>query len=125
MEAPAASEKAIELEGVGRDYGERPALREVSISLPAGSTLAVLGPNGAGKSTLLRVLAGLLAPHAGNVRVLGRQFPRETWQVRGRIGYLGEAPLLYRELSARENLGYYAGLHRVQERRVGELLERV
>ena len=116
---------AIVLDGMGRDYGERPALRDVTLSLAAGATLAVLGPNGAGKSTLLRVLATLLRPHAGRARVLGRELPGEGWAVRGRVGFLGHEPLLYRDLSGRENLRYHARLHGAGERRVTELLEGV
>ena len=97
----------------------------MSVSVPAGSTLVVLGPNGAGKTTLLRILATLLRPHAGTVRVLGRELPREGWAVRGRIGLLGHDPMLYRDLSARENLRYHARLHSVAEGRIEELLERV
>ena len=73
----------------------------------------VFGPNGAGKSTLLRVLATLLRPHAGTARVLGHALPDEGWAVRGRIGLLGHAPLLYRDLSGRENLAFHARLHGV------------
>jgi ABC-type multidrug transport system ATPase subunit len=121
----AAEKAAIELDGVGRAYGERVALRDVSLSLPAGATLGVFGPNGAGKSTLLAILATLARPHWGVARVLGRQLPREGWAVRGRIGFIGHEPLLYRQLSGRENLRYHARLHGVDERRVEELLERV
>ena len=103
----------IELDGLERRYGERVALAGVSLTLPRGATLAVLGPNGAGKSTLLRVLATLLRPHAGTVRVLGEELPGGAWRVRGRIGYLGHEPLLYRDLSARENLTLHARLHGV------------
>ena len=106
---------AIELTGLERHYGERVALADVSLTLDPGATLLVLGPNGAGKSTLLRVLATLLRPHAGSVRVLGRDLPREGWAVRGRIGYVGHDPLLYRDLSARENLLLHARLHGVAE----------
>jgi heme exporter protein A len=116
---------AIELEGLERRYGERVALSGVSLTLPRGATLAVLGPNGAGKSTLLRVLATLLRPHAGSVRVLGEALPADAWRVRARIGYLGHEALLYRDLSARENLTLHARLHRVDEARVGELLDAV
>jgi heme exporter protein A len=116
---------AIELEGLVRRYGDRPALDGVTLALPAGATLVVFGPNGAGKSTLLRVLATLLRPHAGSVRVLGHQLPREGWAVRGRLGLLGHDPLLYRDLSARENLRFHARLHDVPGARVGELLEAV
>ena len=114
---------AIELEGAGRAYGERVALDGVSLRLDAGATLVVFGPNGAGKSTLLRVLATLLRPHAGTVRVLGKELPKQAWEVRGRVGFLGHEPLLYRELSGRENLRFHARLHGVDEARIAELLE--
>jgi heme exporter protein A len=116
---------AIEVEGLARHYGEREALSDVSLSLPAGKTLVVFGPNGAGKTTLLRVLATLLRPHDGAVRVLGRSLPDEAWAVRGKVGLLGHEPLLYRELTARENLRFHARLHDVGQQRVGELLELV
>ena len=116
---------AIELEALSRDYGERTALADVSVALEEGETLAVLGPNGAGKTTLLRILATLLRPHRGVARVLGRELPREGWTVRGRIGFLGHDPLLYRDLTARENLLYHARLHDVGEQRVEEVLEQV
>lgn len=113
---------ALELEGLTRRYGEREALAGVSLSLRAGQTLVVLGPNGAGKTTLLRVLATLLRPHAGEVRVLGSPLPGASWAVRGRIGLLSHEPLLYRELSSRENLRFHARLHGVGFARVEELL---
>ncbi|MGI8511872.1 MAG: ATP-binding cassette domain-containing protein [Solirubrobacteraceae bacterium] len=116
---------AIELEGIGRAYGERIALRDVTLTLPAGRTLVFFGPNGAGKSTLLRLLATLLRPHAGRAALFGRELPRDSWAIRGRIGLLGHDPLLYRDLSARENLRYYGRLYGVAEGRVGELLEEV
>ena len=87
--------------------------------MPEGETLAVLGANGAGKTTLLRVLAALLRPHGGTARVLGAALPGEAWKVRGRVGYLGHEPLLYRDLSARENLAYHARLHGVDPRAGG------
>jgi heme exporter protein A len=120
-----AREGALEVEGLARHYGEREALSGVSLSLQRGSTLVVFGPNGAGKTTLLRVLAALLRPHAGSVRVLGSALPGEAWAVRGRLGLLGHEPLLYRQLTARENLRYHARLHGVDDRRVEELLELV
>ena len=113
---------AIELDGLERRYGERVALTGVTVSLPEGRTLAVLGANGAGKTTLLRVLAGLLRPQGGTARVLGAELPSEAWRVHGRVGYLAHEPLLYRELSGRENLRYHARLHRVDGSRVEELL---
>jgi heme exporter protein A len=120
----AVDEPAVELHDLGRDYGERAALYGVTVTVPAGATLAVFGPNGAGKSTLLRVLATLLRPHRGSVRVLGRALPGEGWAVRGRVGLLGHEPLLYRDLTGRENLRYQARLFGVDGARVEELLDR-
>ena len=120
-----AAAPAIELEGLTRRYGERVALRDVTLSLPAGATLVVFGPNGAGKSTLLRVLSTLLRPHSGTARVLGRPLPEEGWAIRGRLGLLGHAPLLYRDLTGRENLAFHARLHDVALARADALLDQV
>ena len=116
---------AIECSDLGRSYGERVALQDLTLSLEEGRTLVVFGPNGAGKSTLLRVLATLLRPHAGTARVLGRELPGDGWAVRGRIGFVGHEPLLYRELTGRENLRHTARLFGVDGGRPEELLERV
>jgi heme exporter protein A len=113
---------AIELERLERRYGERVALGGVSVRLEEGQTLAVLGSNGAGKTTLLRVLAGLLRPHAGSARVLGAALPDERWRLPSQVGYLGHEPLLYRELTGRENLRYHADLHGVPHSRIDDLL---
>ena len=119
---PSTATAAIELAAASRLYGERVALDRVSLSVPEGRTLVVFGPNGAGKSTLLRILATLLRPHAGTVRVLGHELPREAHAVRGRVGFLGHEPLLYRELTGRENLRFHARLHGVAPSRIDELL---
>ncbi|HEV3046982.1 MAG TPA: heme ABC exporter ATP-binding protein CcmA [Solirubrobacteraceae bacterium] len=113
---------ALEVEGLTRLFGEREALSDVAFTLERGQTLVVFGPNGAGKTTLLRVLATLLRPHAGSVRVLDSELPGQGWQVRGRLGVLTHEPLLYRELTARENLRFHARLHGVAEPRVEEVL---
>jgi len=132
VERPAASasaQPAIELTGLRRDFGDRTGLGPVSARLEPGESMAVLGPNGSGKSTLLRVLAGLLRPSDGRVSVLGCALPKETHRLRGRVGYLGHQPLLYRDLSARENLDLAAALHRIDpsaaSRRREELLDAV
>ena len=78
----------------------------------------MLGPNGAGKTTLLR-------PSRGTLEVLGAALPDEAYKVRGRIGFVAHEPLLYRELSAVENLEYYCGLYGVEQARAGELLDAV
>ena len=116
---------AIELRGVARRFGERTALREVSVRVPRGATLAVLGRNGAGKSTLLRILATLLRPHGGDVEVLGEPLPSRAFAVRPKVGLLGHEPLLYRDLTGRENLRYHARLHGQPEDRADSLLQAV
>jgi heme exporter protein A len=103
--------QAIELHGLRHEFGERTALEGVDLTLAIGETLVVVGSNGAGKTTLLRILATLLRPTAGSVEVMGCPLPREAWRLRGRIGYLGHEPLLYRDLTGRENLRFQARLH--------------
>jgi heme exporter protein A len=124
-----ALDPAIELTGLRREFGERTALDGVDLRLERGQSLAVLGPNGSGKSTLLRILAGLLRPSGGEVAVLGCSLPKETHGLRGRIGYLGHDPLLYRDLSPRENLELVAALQGIDpevcDPRVDALLEAV
>jgi ABC-type multidrug transport system ATPase subunit len=127
--ATTVSQPAIELRGLRRDFGDRTALAGISARVEPGESLAVLGPNGSGKSTLLRILAGLLRPSGGEASVLGCALPKETQRLRGRVGYLGHAPLLYRDLSPRENLGLVAALHGLDpaasESRIEGLLEAV
>jgi ABC-type multidrug transport system ATPase subunit len=103
--------------GLEKRFGEKDVLRGIDLDLPRGGFLLVTGRNGSGKSTLLRLFAGLLAPTGGELTVeLGREA----------IGYLGHDPLVYRELTAIENLELYGRLYRVPERRerIGMLLER-
>ena len=103
----AAPQPAIALHRVSQLFGSFVALRDVSLKLPAGSSVMLLGPNGAGKSTLLKLLAGLADPAYGEVRVFG-QPPR---QLRGRIAYMSHSTMLYDDLTAPENLDYLLGLH--------------
>jgi heme exporter protein A len=119
------NELVVKAEGLSRRYGERLALDDVSFTLAAGQTLAVFGANGAGKTTLLRVLATLLRPHGGETTVFGRALPRDAWAVRGRIGVVGHDPLIYRDLTARENLTFIARLYGVPLARVEDSLKLV
>ncbi|HEX3255666.1 MAG TPA: ATP-binding cassette domain-containing protein [Gaiellaceae bacterium] len=107
----------ISARGLGRRFGAKRVIRDLDLDVPAGGFLVVTGPNGSGKSTLLALLAGLLAPTEGELQVdLGRE----------RIGYLAHETLVYRELTALENLDLYGRLYHVPERRetTGALLER-
>jgi heme ABC exporter ATP-binding subunit CcmA len=96
------------LDQVSKLFGSFAALRQVSLDLEPGRCYVLIGENGAGKSTLLRILAGLLRPTMGSVRVFGDLEPA---QARERIGYMSHAPMLYDELSAPENLRYFASLY--------------
>ncbi len=104
----ATSTIAAELHAVSRIFGTFAALRNVSVGFATGSCTVILGENGAGKSTLLRVLAGLISPTRGTVSIFGSS-PQKN---RGRIAYMSHAPMLYEELTALENLNYFASLHR-------------
>jgi heme ABC exporter ATP-binding subunit CcmA len=102
---------SVTLAAVSRHFGRRRALSQVSLSVRAGDVLGLLGPNGAGKSTLIGVLATLVAPTSGEVRYgaqASRHFPPA---LRGRIGLLAHELHLYPELSARENLSFFAKLY--------------
>jgi ABC-type multidrug transport system ATPase subunit len=107
----------IEARNIGRRFGEKRVLHGVDLVLPRGGFAVVTGPNGAGKTTLLRICAGLAVPTEGELRIVAG---------RAEIGYLGHEPLVYRELTALENLDLYGRLYRVPERRerIGMLLER-
>ena len=107
----------IRARGIEKRYGRRRALASVDIELARGGALVVTGPNGSGKTTLLRLLAGLAVPTKGALEVAVD---------RSRVGLLGHEPLVYRELTALENLELYGRLYRVPERRerAGMLLER-
>jgi heme ABC exporter ATP-binding subunit CcmA len=102
---------------LGRRYGEKRVLRGIDLELPSGGFLVVTGPNGSGKTTLLRICAGLAQPTEGTIE---RSFER------AQVGYLGHEPLVYRELTALENLELYGRLYQIVERRerIGMLLER-
>jgi heme ABC exporter ATP-binding subunit CcmA len=96
------------LDQVSKLFGSFAALRQLSVDFEPGRCYVVIGENGAGKSTLLRILAGLLRPSFGRVTVFGSHEPHEA---RERIGYMSHAPMLYDELTAEENLRYFASLY--------------
>jgi len=113
----AVSREVIRARGLGKRYGDKRVLEGLDLDLERGGFLLVTGPNGSGKTTLLRLCAGLATPTAGSLDI---NAPREA------IGFAGHDPLVYRELTAIENLDLYGRLYRVSERRerIGMLLER-
>ncbi len=108
-----------------KSYGLRRVLDRVDIDLAEGECIALAGPNGAGKSTLLRMLATLLSPESGDLRVLQEDLPTGAPRIRGRIGFLGHDPGVYLDLTPLQNLELFADLYGVPDRvhRVEELLE--
>jgi ABC-type multidrug transport system ATPase subunit len=103
-----ASSFSASLDQVSKLFGSFAALRQVSVNLEPGRCYVLIGENGAGKSTLLRILAGLLRPSFGTVKVFGDLDPHDA---RDRIGYMSHAPMLYDELTAQENLAYFSKLY--------------
>ncbi len=123
--AATVTKEALRFAGLGRNYGERPALRDVTFSVDENSTVAVLGSNGAGKTTLLRIACGLLSPSSGDATVLGHDLPKENWALRGKVGLLSHQPMLYAALTVRENLAHQSRLLKVDKSRAGELIDLV
>jgi ABC-2 type transport system ATP-binding protein len=106
----------IQAKRLTRRFGSQVAVEDVSFEVGAAEIVALLGPNGAGKTTTLRMLAGLLAPTSGAITIDGVQLTRRTGAViRGKIGFLPEAPGLWERLTVRENLVVYAGLYGLHE----------
>jgi ABC-2 type transport system ATP-binding protein len=110
----------------GKGAARRDALKNVSLQIPAGSMTALIGPDGAGKTTLLRLLAGILTPGAGEIRVLDHPLPKEALALQGQIGYMPQRFGLYEDLTVEENLDLFASLHgiprKMRESRFAELL---
>jgi len=118
---------ALEVEGLSRIFGVRKALDRVDFELPAGAFLSIFGPNGAGKTTLLRTLTTLQNPSSGTAKVLGLDVVKDAVELRNRIGLISHNPLLYPDLSAEENLLFFADMYGVDDPagRVRELLDSV
>jgi heme exporter protein A len=114
---------ALDARGICRDFGGHLVLRDVDLSLIAGETVVLLGPNGAGKSTLLRILALLLRPRAGEIRIEGRDVHAARVEALRQVGYLGHESACYPDLTPRENLAFYAELYGIDDAtRIDELL---
>ena len=119
----------IEVENLTKVYGLLPALKSIDFSIARGEFTALLGPNGSGKSTLLRLMCGLSRPTQGRLRIGGWVMPREAMAVRAQIGMVSHKPLLYQNLSASENLRFFAKLYHIgaaeREPRIQNLLHQL
>ncbi|PKQ21056.1 MAG: ABC transporter ATP-binding protein [Actinobacteria bacterium HGW-Actinobacteria-6] len=120
----ARSDNTVEVRGLTRAFGVRKALNDVSFDLPGGAFLSIFGPNGAGKTTLVKVLTTLLNPSSGTARVCGFDVVTEAVELRHRIGLISHNPLLYQDLTAEENLLFFAEMYGLDDpkARVRELL---
>lgn len=115
---------SIIAEGLGRQFGDRWAVRDLSLQIELGEVFGLLGPNGAGKTTTMRMLAGLIAPTAGRATVGGYDVATHTTAVRERVGILTESPGLYENLSAEKNLEFFAKLYGLDRDRARSQIER-
>lgn len=117
----------ISLQNVSKAYGEQFALRDITLTVPAGQVLGLLGPNGAGKSTLMKLVTGYIAPTSGAVRVCGLDVMAAPEKTKAKVGYLPEHNPLYLEMYVREYLRFLAGIHGLAEpeKRVEALIEEV
>jgi ABC-2 type transport system ATP-binding protein len=123
------SEIAIRIENLTRDFGTVRALDNLSLEVPAGNIFGFLGPNGAGKTTTIRLLLGLLEPTSGRVEVLGFDSSKQSDEVRARTGALLEHTGIYEQMSAEDNLEFYARIWRLptaeRQSRIKELLTQI
>ncbi|MFQ5815021.1 MAG: heme ABC exporter ATP-binding protein CcmA [Candidatus Hydrothermarchaeaceae archaeon] len=115
----------IELEGLTKRFGSQYALNGVDISIEEGESFALLGPNGAGKTTLVRILSTLTKPTSGTARIAGFDVTKEGREVKRVIGVVSHNTFLYDELTAMENLHFYAGAYGVDPKRVDPLLKKM
>ena len=117
----------IEVHRLYKRFGPKAVLRDLEFQVAQGEFVALLGPNGAGKTTFLRILASLSRPTLGEVRIAGHQLPHQAAEVRQRLGVVSHLPLLYGDLSAEENLRFYARLYSIprMQARIESLADRV
>ena len=106
----------IQFENATRKYGEKIAVSDLELTIPAGELFALLGPNGAGKTTTIKMLVGLLQPSRGVVRVCGHDLVSETRSAHSRLGYVPDEPYLYDKLTGHEFLRFIAGMYRTPKR---------
>jgi len=112
-----ASSPYVEIHSLKKSFGLKPVLRGIDLTVEAGERAALLGPNGAGKTTLLRILAALTKPNGGRVSIAGRDIVEDAQQVRSLVGFVAHQPYLYDELTALENLLFFARMYSVRNGR--------
>ncbi len=112
---PVQTNSAIHTQALTKHYGNRPVLRDISLDLPWGEVLSLFGPNGAGKTTLVRLLAGLARSTGGSIRIAGLDPQQRGIEVRCLLGVVAHQTFLYDELTARENLRFYARMYGVSD----------
>jgi heme ABC exporter ATP-binding subunit CcmA len=110
-----ASTPYLDILGLKKSFGLKPVLRGVDVQINAGERTALLGANGAGKTTLLRILAGLVRPAAGQITIDGLDLIQQTREIRRKVGFVAHQPYLYDELTALENLLFFARMYAVEQ----------
>ncbi len=115
---------ALRTVGLGRRFGRRPAVVDLSLEVPRGQVTCFLGPNGAGKSTTIRMMLGLIRPSSGHVEMLGRRIRGAGDRVLQRVGFVVENPAFYDDLTGLKNLVYFArSFTRVDRDELGRLID--
>jgi heme exporter protein A len=124
---PARDVPEIEVLGITKTFGKRKVLDNISFELEKGGFLSLFGPNGAGKTTMVKIIATLVAPTKGQVRLGGMDPYKDSAAIRAKIGLISHSPLLYLDLSAEENLKFYGAMYNVEniDQRIDELLDQV
>ncbi len=116
----------ISVRNLTRRFGDFLAVDHLTFAVEPGQVIGYLGPNGSGKTTTIRMLLGIIRPTSGSATVLGFDAARQSEQVRARTGYMSQKFALYHELTARENLTFYAGVYGVRSRqRIAEVIEQL
>ena len=121
------NDSSLEVKGLKKSFGLKPVLRGVDLTLCSGECMALMGANGAGKTTLLRILAGLTKPGAGSASIGGLDIVRDAQHIRHLVGFVAHQPYLYDELTALENLHFFAKMYTVKNarERIAMLLRKV
>ncbi|HHX8273944.1 TPA: ABC transporter ATP-binding protein [Vibrio diabolicus] len=117
------TEYAIQAQNVVKKFGDFTAINNITLNVPKGSIYGFLGPNGCGKSTTIRVLTGLLSPSEGSVDVLGLEIPKQSEQLRLKIGYMTQKFSLYDDLSVQENLEFIGQIFGLSSKSLKERIE--